>query len=389
MSITGHTQGADTTVEPAAVTRTLRDASFANLLVRADGPSLAATALLARTCDTIGLPYQVSPVRTRRAAADRRAAMATDTSVIVVGMADTEPEGRADVDVDAWLATNAVTTAVAVADHLDAAVPPTLALAGIVAAGEPASAHPSLVERAGLERHPGVAIPVADPIDGLAHSTLVHGPFSGDPEATAETVAGIDGETRSEAQRRRLASLVAVAVTGAEEATPRAATAVEALCRPYPIDGPVATLGGYADVLEATAATAPGIGVALALDGDMCSRALDRWRSHANRTHAAIRSASTARYDGLLVVRIAATDPPASVETVARLMRDFRSPEPAVLAVGGDQAAVATTETPASAVLPDAAAAVGGSALCRENRGFATIDPDQTEAFITTLREGL
>ncbi|MFB6300110.1 MAG: hypothetical protein ABEH65_07620 [Halobacteriales archaeon] len=390
MSITGHQQNAAT--DPPAVAHTLREAPFANLLARADGASLAATALLIQACEAIGLPYQVSPIRTRAAAADRRAGMADATAVIAVGMDTTDPaDGNGDgVDADAHLAGQPVTAALEVADQLEASVSPTLALAGIVAAGEVLSAYPSLIDRAGLERRPGIAIPTADPIDGLAHTTLTHGPFSGDPERTAETIAGIDGETMTEADHRQLASLTAVAVTGAADATPRAATAVEAVLRPYPIDGPVATLGGYADVLEATAATAPGVGIALALDGDVRSAALDHWRDHARRVHVGVRSASTARYDGLLVARLDDEgDDTTPVEAVARLLRDFRAPEPAVLAIAGDRAGLATTETPAAAVLPAATAAVGGSALTRGDRGFATIDPDQTEGFITALRGGL
>ncbi|MFC7323832.1 exonuclease RecJ, partial [Halorubrum rutilum] len=162
-----------------------------------------------------------------------------------------------------------------------------------------------------VRRRPGVAIPTADLADGLAASTLVRTPYSGDTEGARAALAelGLPAELDDDA-RRRLASLVAVDVADADGAIARAASAVERALRPYEAVGdaaPFETVGGYADVLDALAREAPGTGVALALAADpgddLATAALDAWRSHGLAAHRALDAATTGRYDGCVVVR--------------------------------------------------------------------------------------
>ncbi len=167
-----------------------------------------------------------------------------------------------------------------------------------------------------------------------------------------------------------------------ERPTQRAATAVERALRPYRTDGPFATLGGYADVLDALAERAPGVAVALVVGSNSREAALEHWRDHGRASHAAVREATTARYSGVLVAR---TDGP--LASVARLLRDFRSPEPTVLAVSEGTAATAATDEPVRTALQTAAEAAGGSALARDTRGTASFDPDRTERFVEAFRE--
>jgi len=314
---------------PAAsdVAARLREAGFVRLAAAAHGDALAAAGVLATALASDGVPFQVS-VAAHADPADR--STDADCTVALGG-----PDVPADVTIDG-VSAPASRTAFEAARALSAEPDATLALAGTIAAGASGSA---LADVAGLERRPGAAVPTDDLADGLAHSTLIHAPFSGDPDAATETLSRIDPE--ADGAGRRVASLVALATVEPDDATPRAAECVERALRPF-AGGPLRTVGGYADVLDAVVREEPGTAVALAL-GRTPDGALDAWRTHARRAHVAVRAATTGRYDGLFVGRV---DGDVPVWTVARLLRDFRSPEPVVL--------VATDGFAAAAATPDA-----------------------------------
>lgn len=364
-------------VDPSATAARLREAGFVRLVARPDGDALAATGLLAAALRAAGVPFRS---RVRRSAGPN---VDDDGLLVTVG-------GRADgrTTPGVHLQRDGVPASVAahaVAAELGAAPSPLPALAGAVAAGATPGTDgtaPLLeaAERSGaVERRPGVAVPVADPADGLAHATLVSGPFSGDPDRVRERLAlpGADDEPTTEADRRRLASLVAVEVSTTPDAPPRAADAVERLLRPYATPaGPFVTLGGWADVLDAVAHERPGVGVALALDGadgdyDPRPAALSAWRAHGRAVHGLLDDAATERYDGAFVVRVDGTSP-GRARTAARLVRDFRSPEPAALVVGEDAAGVAATDRETVTATTDALVAAGGT--------DAVVGPDRTAA---------
>ncbi|RBI64324.1 exonuclease RecJ [halophilic archaeon] len=385
MSTAGRTTPED---DPAAseVAAALREADFVRLLARADGEALAATGLLARACSDAGIPFQASASQfpEARSATSDDDDGSTDELVVTVGAAGG----------DLALADAPTVTAHDAAAELDASPDPVLALAGVVAAGRTPGtgddAHLLDAAEARLARRPGVAVPTNDLADGLAHSTLLHAGFSGDSGAVQADLAELDlpAELDGEAHRE-VASLVALAVAGSESATPRAAEAVERALRPYELaDAPFATLGGYADVLDAVARERPGTAVALALGHDARTSALDAWRDHADAAHASLREATTGRYDGLFVAR---TDD-APVETAARLLRDFRSPEPTALVVtSGEAAAVAAPtddERDLGATMREAASAVGGDGTGTARRGYARFDAAAKE-FLTAFREAL
>lgn len=347
-----------------------RDAGFVRLVASADGDALAALGVLVDGLRSAAVPFQTSVAHVPRPPA-------TDADVTVT-------LGATGGDV-------AVTedplspTAYAAARELGADPDAVLALAGAVAAGATPGEDAPLYEaaEAALTRRPGLAVPVADVADGLAHTTLAHLPFSGDAEATTAELAGLDlPPDLDDDARRRLASFAGLQVAVDEAGTERGARAVERLLRPY-AGGPFETLGGYADVLEAVAREAPGTGIALALGNDVRTAALDAWRAHAAIAHEALRTADTARYDGCVVVR---ADGP--VDTVARLARDFRSPEPVVLAVGGGDAAACAVETDVARAIRVAATETGAAASGTGATGYARgVDDDQ--AFVTAFREAL
>ncbi|WP_135819979.1 exonuclease RecJ [Halostella litorea] len=391
MSTTGRTA----TAAPDALAATLREAPFVRVLAAADGDSVAAAGVVARALDC---PFQVSVTRTA-AERERRAATAEQprdaAATLVVG-------DDADGPAIAGRETPASVTAVDVARELGASADPVLALAGVAAAGgvpgagESASVLAAAEERGLVERRPGVAVPVADLADGLAHTTLAHADFSGDPTAAGAALAELDlPADLDDGAYSTVASLVALSASGGERATPRAAEAVERALRPYATpESPFATVSGYADVLATTAEAAPGTAVAAALGHDVRDAALDAWRDAAERAHRALREATTGRYDGLFVARHDA----APVATTARLLQDFRSPEPVALVVGdGEAAAAAVEDRGVGAAMRAGADAVGGEAGGDARTGYVRFDSDQddgaaspeTKEFIAAFREAL
>jgi hypothetical protein len=314
------------------------EASFVRVLARADGDALAAAGLLARTCRQIGTPFQVR-VSPRLAAPD-----VDDGLTVAVGGAG------GDLCVGADSAT-ASARAFEAARRLDADADPVLALAGAVAAelvpgeGDAAPLLEAARSASALSRRPGVAVPTADLADGLAHTTLALAPLSGDEDAARAALADLDLPAEpDENAHRAVASLLAVEAATAPASTPRAAESVERALRPYETpDGPFETLGGYADVLDAVARERPGTAVALALGHGARTPALAAWRDHARAVHTALGEATTGRYDGAFVARVDLDDAERAA-TAARLLRDFRSPEPVVLVVGSGVAAAASVD---------------------------------------------
>ncbi|WP_396613014.1 exonuclease [Haloferax sp. S1W] len=306
----------------------LREATFVRLRVYASGAAVAAAGVLGRALRTRNIPFRIR-------ATDAPEPAANDDVAVAVGLSETDR----DLELDPR-------DAVSVTRELGVDPDPAVALAGLHAAGVSPEDDSELMDAAtgaGIESRPGVAVPTGDLADGIAHSTLVHAPVSADREAAQAMLAELSLPAELDADaHRRVASLVAIEATGGE-ATPRATTAVERALHPHATpDGPFETVGGFADVLDATVKEAPGTAVALALGHDVRETALDAWRDHAQATHAALREASTGRYESLYVLSCDLSSP-GRLATVARLARDFRSPEPTVLAVGAGAAALVST----------------------------------------------
>jgi hypothetical protein len=366
---------------PAAsdVAAACREAGLVRLVGTADGDALAAVGVLARALRAADVPFQAS-------------------------VAPVPDPGETDADLTVTVGTDsgdlsftAVTTsapAYAAARELAGAdADPVLALAGVVASGAvPGETGVGLLEAAGLDRRPGLGIPVTDTADGLAHSTLVHLPTSGDVDATRTALTDAVGplEDPDEKTHRRLASFLAL--TAVRGTPARAADVVERALRPYVGEAcPFATLAGLADVLDAVARERPGTGVALALGHDAHEAALSAWREHGALAHETLAAADTGRYDGLFVVRAGDETP---LGTVARLARDFRSPEPAVLVVDETRGAAALAGAPGvSESLDRACSALGpdGAVVGRGGLAHARFDADavSTTDLVTAVREAV
>jgi len=327
-----------------------REAGLVRILGTTSGESLAAVGLLGRALGDAGVPFQA-----RLASPSSEDIGATDADLTVaVGRRDR----RIDHALDATPEADAIERAYAVAGDVGSA-DPILGLAGAVAADtEPPARIREDAEAAGIDRRPGVAVPTADLADGLAHSTLVHTPFSGDRNRAGDALADLDLPEDPDADdRRRVASLVALAVAEVEDCPPRATRAIERALNPH-VGGPYETVGGYADVLDALARTRPGLGIAVALGRGGRDDALEAWREHGVAVHRAVSEADRARHDGLVVAHVDAAGSVSRLESVARLVRDFRSPEPTVLTLGANAVVLTTVAdaVDAAALLADAVA---------------------------------
>jgi hypothetical protein len=396
------TEATSATSAPDALAGVLADAPFVRLVATDDGDALAAAGLLARALRAAGTPFQARVDR------DPVPADVDDGVAVTVGV-DRGPHAIPGTG------RPASTAAFAVARALGVDPDPVVALAGVVAAGSIPGADGSgdaldAAERAGrVERRPGVALPVSGGDDAeaapsrpeaLAASTLARTRYSGDPEGARDALASLGLPADPDADdRRRFASLVAVDAVDGDDASERSAAAVERALRPYATDGPFETVGGYADVLDALAREAPGTGVALALASDpdpsLRTAALDAWHRHGLAAHRALDDATVGRYDGCVVARADAA--PAVLPTVARLVRDFRSPEPVAVALdegAGRLAAVATEPVGLGDACRTAAGEVGGDGWGTPARGGIAVETDapgdtDTTAALAALREAI
>ncbi|ELZ43937.1 exonuclease RecJ [Halorubrum coriense DSM 10284] len=397
------TEATSATPAPDALAGVLADAPFVRLVATDDGDALAAAGLLARALRATGTPFQA------RVARDPVPADVDDGVAVAVGV-DRGPHAIPGTG------RPASTAAFAVARALGVEPDPVVALAGVVAAGSVPGADGSgdaldAAERAGrVERRPGVALPVAGGDGGadaapsrseaLAASTLALTRYSGDPAGARDALdpLGLPADPDAD-DRRRFASLVAVDAVDGDDASERAASAAERALRPYATDGPFETVGGYADVLDALAAEAPGTGIALALASDpdpsLRTAALDAWHRHGLAAHRALDDATVGRHDGCVVARVDA--PPTVLPTVARLARDFRSPEPVAVALdegAGRLAALATEPVGLGDACRTAAGEVGGDGWGSPARGGIAVEPDgpgesDVTAALAALREAI
>ncbi|GAB7010409.1 exonuclease RecJ [Halorubrum trueperi] len=389
---------------PDALADVLVDAPFVRLVATDDGDALAAAGLLARALRAVGTPFQV------RVAPDPFSDDVddgVDDGIAVAVGADRGPHAIPGSS------RPASADAFAVARVLDVDPDPIVALAGVVAAGSipgtdgSADALDAAEASGRVRRRPGVALPTTDLADDIAASTLVRTPHSGDPEAARAALAALGLPTDlDDDAHRQLASLVAVDVADTEGASTRAASAVERALRPYETDSPFETVGGLADVLDALAREAPGTGVAVALDrnpsGDVRTAALDAWRTHGLTAHRALDDASIGRYDGCVVSRVdvagavdaaeaadaeiasvgSVSSAAAVLPSVARLVRDFRSPEPVAVAVDestGRLAAAATEPIGLGDVCRTVAAEFDADGWGTADRGGLAVVADGSE----------
>lgn len=291
-------------------------AEFVTVSTSPTADAIAATAALVEALEAAALPFHV------RVGEAPAIAFVDDVATVAVG-------GGTDADETVALPAPATPAAAELALTLDAEPDPALAAAGRHAWDPDADSDdaPDIP----IERTAGLGLAVSDVADGLPHSTRLRGPWSG---ANAD-----DGLPTGEHTDGDLASLAAIEALDASAVPERAARAIEAVLAPRQLpDGPVATVPGFADVLEVLAAVDPGAALAFACADDPASEdVLDAWRSGAMAVHDRL-AAGPDEDDGDVAVYLAAGPAP---HVLARLARAFEVTAPHVIAVTDEAFAVA------------------------------------------------
>ena len=371
MSTTGRSVDGVAGAESAAAA--IRESGFVRVVSHADGAGLAAAGVLARGLDDVSVGFQVSVAQTDARAATKLADADEESETVAFGFDADELTERDDaVSVThAACGGDVVREAASIVRELGASPFKPLVLAGLRSAGEIPTE-----DDAEFERRPGVGIPTEDLGDGLAHSTLLHGAFSGDESRAGATLAelGLPADL-DESARRRVASFVSLdATTG--PAPERTTGALQRALHPHVHpECEYATIEGLGDVLDALARDVPGLGVATAIGGLDRTTALEAWRQASEAVHTAIAHSGVSSDSGDHVVSCSVTE--ADPVAVARLLRDFVTGAPNVFVAGEDGGALATTEVDARETLASADAdAVGGT----DTLAYATVEGGETPA---------
>lgn len=352
---------------------TIDEAAYCVLFARPDTDALVAASLVAAARHAYGKHFQVSVVRTPQELADRLHATDDTATSIAIGPESTDIPSVSRRPLSRW--------GYEVASKMGAEPDPLLTLAGLAATDmDPGEDAQDILEDTDLEPAPGVAVPTSDIVDGLTHMTLVHAAFSGNLDQTSEALADLGEDPSS----TTVASFLGLSIAGSDSVPDRAATAIERAIRPYRTSHRFQTLGGYADVLSALAREAPGLAIALAFDRGDADRALSIWRERAVEVHAAVRDADCVQKKDITVARV---DGP--LEPTASLLRDFKASKSTVVAVSGENVAIAGTAPTVGDSFEMAVSEVGGSGFGRGLEGYANVPPSEFDEFLDVLRAEL
>ena len=177
------------------------------------------------------------------------------------------------------------------------------------------------------QRTPGIGL-VEELPDGLAHSTLVHGPWSSEAN-----------EITHEQNDRDLASEVVLETLAASPCQRRTGEALKQAVNPVPLEeGPFSTIEGYADILGVLTDVDPGLALALVCGQlDRREEALSTWRSAAQAIHKAIQDGPATQHDEIAVYR----DVEAAPAMLARLAQQFSVNAETVIAIADGSVGVA------------------------------------------------
>lgn len=334
MATTG--RSAETTPAPERAATLCRESEFVHLVGSPDGDSLAAIGVLGRALDTLSVPYQASIARTPADAATR---LVDGGESISIGL----PETGDTRFVEGSLAVGAYETA----RILDTDPDPILAIAGAIAGGfSPTGPALEAAEEAGVQERPGLGLPTADLTTGLAYSGWLHAEFSGDEQQAGAFLAdiGLPAEMDDDAHTR-LASTIALEITGAV-GDERPAAGLADVVAPLSSPGPFETVEGHADVLDAVAMNAAGIGLAFVLGHTNSDAAVEEWKTARERLHRTVHHVELEDWNEFQVGTAETQDPRAA----ARLVRDFRADGPVVI-VGQDAVALAIGDRDAGELL--------------------------------------
>ncbi len=350
--------------DPADLASNIADAALVRVVSRADGDGLAAAAILGSALAERDIPRHLTVASPSEATVPD-----SEPGTVTIDVETLEAAGTHDS-----VALDAYETAAAMGTDPD----PGLAIAGAKAVHVPPQGQALTdAEAQGLAERAGVGIPTPDLVSGLAYSGWLHASFSGDEDATEAFLDEHDLRPIEE-DRTHLADAIALAVTDTMAAE-RTTDALAQLLGPQTSPTAFETVGGYADVLRAAAASDPGRGL-VALLGDVDEdRLLYHWRSYGESVHAAVSTVST---DGKLATGTVDAVNPADV---ARLAHGYRVEADRVAIEGPDSVALAASEASARAELeaayPDTA--VHGTTSLATVQTEAGLDPLESASEVT------
>lgn len=301
MATTDRPDGPDT---PDACAQQLASDEFVSFRVAPSMPSIVATTILTTGLDGRGIPYQVRMTPT----------LDSKDVTVAVGTSESPRTGI----------------------HLPASSVRSDAIHIAHALGDEPNTERERLGAVFSQRDPSegaaLGIPVVDVADGIAHSTLIHGRFSGDIDTAAAFLDGIDID-----EPTSVASAVTLEV--AKRGHPRSTQAIERFLGFGPrSDGPFASVAGEADVLDVLAEVDPGLALALASGGDRATKALETWRETATVLHEACRDVNETGNDTIVARDIECRAP----GVLSRMLADFRTTAETVLIQGPDHAGITT-----------------------------------------------
>lgn len=171
---------------------------------------------------------------------------------------------------------------------------------------------------------PVIGIPIEEQTDGVAHSTLIHGPFSADEDRTASLLEPHESDLTAVRSALTLELLSNSPVTG------ETAEKIEVFLTSTETNGPFHTTGGVLDVLTVLSQTAPGVALSTICGWQDIETATESWRTTAIEIHDAIRGERRTAGD----VTIIDSSTPA-VASVSALAATFTETTSVVLADNG------------------------------------------------------
>ena len=222
----------------------------------------------------------------------------------------------------------------------------------------------------------GLGVPTRDTPAGISHSTLVHGPFSNDPETATTYHEQVDGEP--------VAFASVIALETLQMSNQRAADAIGRVLGPISTpDSSFETAAGTADVLDVLSETDPGLALALVCgQPGVREQAITHWQQVAADIHE--HAAAIQPDDDAVIVTIDADV--AAPGVLARLVRDFRSEAPVTLVTSESSIGIASPEA-SSRELADALDPLCDSIIVRYDNRITAATPDDLGAVVSAIRE--
>ena len=210
-------------------------------------------------------------------------------------------------------------------------------------------------------------------ISGLAGTTMIHGPFSGDSDKVREWL----GEEMDTADRHDRSAIVIATLQS--QPHPAMASAITRLMSATPTpSGPCATDVGTYDLLDVLASCQPGLALAVTVGQNaIYGEATRTWEECTRTIHDTVRTIERDQQ----VIRV---DPKAPVAAIARLAQIVTPAVDPILVTDGEQIAVASSSDAISVVMDSLTQQLAYPIMHGDNRisGWPTVELGEIERTI-------